>query len=166
MPAACLAWGGGGGASISPQERNTERAVPATARASLQVRIIFFIPCVSLGYCVGGGWNPGWQNLRIKHGETTAVSHGPGPLGRRGLENTAGPSPEPSRRCSGATCWQPGACETRGRGCFHPGLLQGHTQMHTNIHPTCSSMHVLTQTALHAHLCSFRYKPKHARIQT
>lgn len=59
-----------------------------------------------------------------------------------------------------------GTCGLWGWSCLDSGLLQGHTHMHTNIHPTCPSMRVLTPRAMHTHICTCRHEPNHACTQT
>lgn len=84
--------------------------------------------------------------------------------GRASAGRLRAPSPEPGPRCSGATCWQPGACVAPGRGRPGPRAPPGtHTRgpRPWRAHrrppgkPTAHlPQHVRAHTGSHAHACT------------
>lgn len=113
--------------------------------------------CASVSEWAEGG-TQSRQSLRIKPRgtrrvrRTLAVFTAEIPSGRRGLEEHSWPpSPEPSTRCSGATCWQPGACVSLGAGPLRPSASAG---THTHAYRHTSHVPKNAYTYIESHACT------------
>lgn len=111
--------------------------------------------CASVSVWAEGG-TQSRQSLRIKPRGTRRVRRAlvvftaEIPSRRRRLEEHGWPpSPEPSTRCSGATCWQPGAYVSLGAGPLRPSASAG-THAHAYKHTFHVPKNAYTYTESHA----------------